>query len=84
MARVVRLLLTASWAVGMISPSALTASDTSLPEVAFPTQRPRDANFNRAHRSIIDNASITRLLTYCWQGDESRIECGEQSKLAMR
>jgi len=47
MARVVRLLLTASWAVGMISPSALTASDTSLPEVAFPTQRPRDANFNR-------------------------------------
>lgn len=63
MARVINLLLIISWPAGILPASALLASDTSEPQVAFPAERPPNANFNRpADGAVLDISPPG----FCW------------------
>ena len=62
MARVIHLQLIVSWLAGILSGTALLASDT-LAQVAFPEQRPPNANFNRPTDGAVLDISPPG---FCW------------------
>lgn len=63
MSHVVHLLITASWAAGVLGASALCAAAPPLPPLAFPAERPRDANFNRPSDGAVLDISPPG---FCW------------------